>query len=399
MISSESENANAEFHPAIEKTKNTRMNRSRISSTPENANAEFHPAIEKTKNTRMNRSMISIVMMPLFFWACTQQKGPNVSHISVELETLRFEQDFFSTDTNNLSHSLDNLYHKYPGFFSDFSTHILGLPPVNDSGEEAMNMIRQFLRDYRPVYDSANKAFPDLNAQEKQIREGLRHVKYYFPDYPLPTRLITFVGPMDAFFETSTGKQGDVITADGLAVGLQLHLGSNFSMYHSEMGLALYPVYISRKFAPEYIPVNCMKNIMDDIFPDAGADRPLVEQMVEKGKRIFLLDKLLPSVDDTLKIGYTGPQLQGCYQNEGLIWNFFVKNGLVFNNDPSLIKNYIGESPNTPEFGDGAPGNIGLFVGWQIVKKYQEAYPDISLVELMQADPKELFEKSGYRPR
>lgn len=347
----------------------------------------------------MKPVLLLTLLVPFLFLACKQKKGPDVSGIPVQLETLRFERDFFSMDTNDLSGSLETLYSKYPGFFRDFSVHILGLPPIDDSGTGAMNVFRQFIKDYGPVYDSVNKVFPDLKTQEQQIIEGLRHVKYYFPDYPLPTRLISFIGPMDAFFETSTGKQGDVITADGLAVGLQLHLGSDFSMYRSEMGLSLYPIYISRKFAPEYIPVNCMKNIVDDLFPDASADRPLIEQMVEKGKRIFLIDQLLPSLDDTLKIGYTAPQLEGCYQNEGLIWHYFVKNGLVFNNDPSLIKNYIGDSPNTPEFGEGAPGNIGLFVGWQIVKQYRDTQPEISLAELMETDPKEIFEKSGYRPR
>ena len=63
-----------------------------------------------------------------------------------------------------------------------------------------------------------------------------------------------------------------------------------------------------------------------------------------------------------------------------------------------MIKNYIGESPNTPEFGEGAPGNIGLFTGWQIVKKFMENNKSISLETLMQTDPKKLFEESKYRP-
>ncbi len=88
------------------------------------------------------------------------------------------------------------------------------------------------------------------------------------------------------------------------------------------------------------------------MFPDQSGEKTLIEQMVEKGKRIYLLDKLMPDVADTLKLGYTSSQLKGCTNNEGLIWNFFVKNGLVYNNDPSIIKNYIGDSPNTPEFGE-----------------------------------------------
>jgi hypothetical protein len=335
----------------------------------------------------------------LFIFSCGQKAGPDVSNIDVELTTIRFEKEFFAIDTNDISKSLDRIYNRYPGFFSDFSQHILGLPPINDSGTQVISSIKRFLHDYLPVYDSVNIKFPDLAKQEKEIINGLKHVKYYFPEYPLPSRLITFIGPMDAFFQGSTGGYGDVITTDGLAIGLQLHLGSNFSMYTSDMGQALYPTYISRKFTPEYIPVNSIKNIIDDLYPEQGADKTLIEQMVEKGKRIYLTDKLLPELGDTLKIGYTDLQLKGCYKNEGMIWNYFIKNGLVFNNDPSLIKNYIGDSPNTPEFGEGAPGNIGLFVGWQIVKKFMEKNSSMPLPGLMQTDAKKIFEESHYRPK
>lgn len=331
--------------------------------------------------------------------SCENDKGPDVSNINVDLQTLRFEKDFFAMDTSLLSASLDQVYKRYPIFFRDYTQQILGLPPTNDSEEQALTAVRQFLRDYRPVYDSVMKAFPDLEKEEKEIVRSLQHVKYYFPQYQLPAKLITFIGPMDAYFMGSTGGYGDAITSDGLAVGLQLHLGSNFSMYTSEMGLSLFPAYVSRKFSREYIPVNCIKNIIDDIFPDESSDKTLVEQMVEKGKRIYLAKQLMPGVADTLIIGYTKNQLDGCRKNEGMIWNYFVKNGLVFNNDPSLIKNYIGESPNTPEFGEGAPGNIGLFIGWAIVKSYMEKNDNLALVQLMQTAPKKLFEESGYRPK
>jgi hypothetical protein len=345
------------------------------------------------------KRILRVIVTLVVLISCKYEKGPDVSNINVKLETVRFERDFFSIDTNNLSNSIQKVYELHPGFFRDFTDHILGIPPLKDSGEQVMKVIKQFIHDYKPIYDSANAAFPDMRNYERQIRNGLKHVKYYFPAYQIPEKLITFIGPMDAYFEGSTGGYGDAITPEGLAIGLQLHLGKDFSLYTSEMGLALYPGYISRKFSPEYIPVNSMKNIIDDIFPDQGADKTLVEQMVEKGKRLYVLDKIMPDTPDTLKIGYSAGQLEGCRKNEGMIWTYFVKNGLVYNNDPSLIKNYIGESPGTPEFGEGAPGNIGLFVGWQIVRKFMEDNETMSLTELMKFDSRKLFEASRYRPR
>ena len=345
------------------------------------------------------KKIIFVLLSVVILFSCTDSDAPDVSGIKIELGLQRFDKDFFLIDTNHLLPSLQQLNTKYSSFLPDYLENILGLPPFTDTSLATLAAMRQFLSDYKPVKDSADKIFSDLDPTREEIIRSLKYVKHYFPRYLIPQKIITFIGPMDAYFEGSLGGYGDVITKDALAVGLQLHLGKNFSLYKSEMGQALYPAYISRRFTPEYIPVNCTKNIIDDMFPDQGTGKHLVIQMIEKGKRIYLLDKLMPFTADTLKIGYTKSQLNGCYDNEGLIWNYFLTNGLLFNNDPGMIKNYIGESPNTPEFGEGAPGNIGLFTGWQIVKKYMGKNRELSLEGLMRTDPKKLFEESKYRPK
>jgi hypothetical protein len=330
--------------------------------------------------------------------ACSGSDKPDVSDITVNLELQRFEQDFFALDTNDLDGGLAKLQSKYPVFLGDFIQKVLGLPPLSAGSPETRTLITKFLGDYRPVKDSVEKVFKTLEDPKESIAEGLKYVKHYFPQYKTPAKLITFIGPMDAYFEASTAGYGDALTTDALIIGLQLHLGSNFSIYRSEMGQALFPAYISRKFSPEYIPVNALKNIVDDLYPENTVGRSLVEKMVDKGKRLYLLDKFMPDTPDTLKIGYTEKQLKGSHDNEGLIWNFILTNSLAYNTDPSVIKGYIGEAPNTAELGEGSPGYIGLFIGRQIVRKYMEKYPKTTLPELVKLDPKKLFELSKYRP-
>ena len=111
-----------------------------------------------------------------------------------------------------------------------------------------------------------------------------------------------------------------------------------------------------------------------------------------------MLDKILPYTEDTLKTGYTAAQLKGCYENEGMIWNFFLTNSLLFNIEPANIKSYLEEAPNTPELGERSPGAIGVFVGWQIVKKYMAKHSELSLNELLHTDAKKIFEESKYKP-
>jgi len=324
-----------------------------------------------------------------------------VSGIKIDIKLKRFEKDFFALDTNHLAESLQQLQQKYPGFTIDFISNILGLkaPGLMNSNSEEARAVKNFLKDYRPLKDSADKIFGDFEKESDEIKKALQLLKYYFPQYQTPASIITFIGPIDAFFETSFGTEGDIITREGLGVALQLHMGSDFSFYTSTKGRELYPEYISRAFTPQYIVVNCMKNIIDDMYDDKSVSKPLIEQMVEKGKRIFLLDKLLPNAPDHLKTGYTETQLKNAYHNEAVIWDFFLSNDLLNNTEQNITKNYIGESPKTQELGEDAPGNIGSFTGWQIVKKFMNSHQDITLDKLMNMDAREIYTLSKYKPR
>lgn len=120
--------------------------------------------------------------------------------------------------------------------------------------------------------------------------------------------------------------------------------------------------------------------------------------MVEKGKRLYLLQKLVPFAKDNQLIGYTEKQLKESKAREAAIWDLFVQNGLLQSIDNSVIKNYIGESPKTTELGEAAPGNIGSFAGWQIVQKFMSKFPETSLSWLMTMDAETLFSQAKYKP-
>jgi hypothetical protein len=313
------------------------------------------------------------------------KKIPDVSDITVNLQTIRFEKALFSVDTLHAGQSLQELYKKYPGFTQDFLFNILGSSP--DSAEKDLP---QFIASYGEMYRASEQKFKDFTAVEREVKKGLQFVRYYFPAYKLPGKLVTFIGPINSY--------GNIITADALAVGLQLYMGKDYPMYLSEAGQQLYPMFISRKFEPEYIPVNCMKNIVDDMYPNGSMGHPLIEQMVESGKRIYVLDKLLPALPDTLKTGYTAQQLQDCYDNEQTIWSFFVQNDLLFSTDPNMTRDYLNDAPNTEALGKQSPGNIGQFIGMQIVAKWMAKNKDLSLDDLMKTPPKRIFEESKYKP-
>ncbi|TDH26074.1 hypothetical protein EXU57_11275 [Segetibacter sp. 3557_3] len=323
--------------------------------------------------------------------ACKNRNLPDVSGIKVNLPLQRFEQDFFAIDTTNINVALEQLNQKYPGFLQDFIFNILALPAEPDSISAVENGVRSFISSYREIKDTSDIVFRDLEGINKSIEEGLKYVKYHFPTYKLPAKLITFIGPINSY--------GNIITPDALGVGLQLYLGKNYGLYASEAGQSLYPAYVSRRFEPVYIPVNTIKTVIDDMFPNNSGGRPLVEQMVEAGKRLYVLDQLLPGTADTLKTGYTEEQLKGSRENEALIWGLFLQNEMLYSADPAVTKDYMNDAPNTPVLGPGSPGFIGQFVGWQIVKKWMDKNGESSLQQLMETGARKIFDEAKYKPK
>ncbi|MFT3908817.1 MAG: hypothetical protein QM737_05285 [Ferruginibacter sp.] len=334
--------------------------------------------------------LITSLLLLITFLSCNNpNNAPDVSSIKIDLTTRRFEKELFTIDTNKIAEHIDQLVGKYPSFGPFFIATVLTADP-RWSQDTVDSYIRSFITSYRPVYDTAEKVFTDFTPYENEIKKGLQYLQYYFPKYKAPHNIITYVGPMDGY--------GDVITDDALVVGLHAHLGKNYSAYKSTWVQETYPEYLTNRFEPSYIVINCMKNIVSDIYPEKNEDKTLIVQMVEKGKRLYLLNKLLPGKEEYKLIGYTETQLKDCYKNEPRIWDLFIQSNLLQSIDNSVIKNYVTEGPKTQELGEDSPGNIGSFAGWQIVKKYMYKKSSTTLDQLMNMDAETIFQEARYKP-
>lgn len=321
--------------------------------------------------------------------SCGKKKNiPDVSAIKIQLDTLRFDKDFFAIDTNHAEASLYALQQKYPAFLNDFLYNLLGLPPAKDS---LIAGLKSFIHVYKPIYDTVQLKYPSIKQPAEELKHALQFVKYYFPAYKTPKALVTFTGPMEAY--------SNVLTTSGIAVGLQLYLGKNFPPYYSDYVADLYPEYRVRRFEQDYIAVDCMKNIVLDIYPTDASNQPLIFQMIEAGKRLYALDAFMPETADSLKTGYTQEQLDACYSDEARIWNFFLENNLLYITDQSQIKDYMNDGPRTITMGEKSPGFIGQFVGWQIVKKWMAQDAKRTLPLLLQTPAKQIFEEAKYKPK
>jgi len=332
----------------------------------------------------MYKILTGLVLLLLV--ACKTRNTPDVSHIKVDVQIDRFEKAFFAIDTNNLPQGLAELRNAYPNFYPTFMRDILGINP-KDTG--TFSILKTILSGYRSLNDTIQEKYSNLAWLKNELDYDFRYVKFYYPTYPVP-RVITFMATLEA--------PGTILSQQYLGIGLQQYVGKNFSGYQLAPIQEIYPAYISRRFDREYISANCMKAIVDDIYPDKSAARPLIEQIIEKGKQWFLLDHFAPDAADSVKTGFTQKQLDWVQENEGNIWPVIVKENL-YSIDPTTIQNYIGEAPYTQGMPQESPGNIGQWIGWRIVQKFADKNKKLSVQQVLQTPAKTIFEEAAYRPK
>ncbi|MBC7759811.1 MAG: gliding motility lipoprotein GldB [Phormidesmis sp. FL-bin-119] len=337
--------------------------------------------------------------------SCNNKKGPDVSKIKLKVSIERFDQELHAisgrglevgsqkSEENELVLETEKLKKKYTWFYTDYMEQMLSVGSPA-SGASYLSALAGVLKnkDYLELKSSVEKAFPDLSAQEAELNDAFKHVRYYYPTQKIP-RLIAFISGFAV--QTPIGN-------DYIGIGLDMFLGKEGERFYPALRQSI-PYYIARRFTPENITPRVVEAfVREEMYPEQDQDRSLVAKMIYNGKILYMMDSFMPEVADTLKIGYTTEKLQWCKKNEGGIWAYLLENELLFNSDYMKIQKYLAEAPFTPGIGDNSDSapKLGVWVGWQIVRAYMEKNPNVTLQQLLEEkDAQKILTGARYKPK
>lgn len=311
---------------------------------------------------------------------------PDVSGIVVDFNLLRFDRDLFALDTNQLETGMQQLGQKYPLMLPLFAVNIIH--DATNPGETPLQAVESFLKapELRHLYDTVQTMYGNLDWLEKELKPMFQYYKHYFPQKPQPE-----VVAMVSEYATDAFTYGDSLCG----IGLDMFLGENYPGYNPE----IFPSYIRRQFAREYITVRLAKALAQNQTGDATGQR-LLDHMIHQGKILYITDCLLPYTPDSLKMGYTAVQMAGCWNNEQEIWGRILEQNLLYSVDFAKFRKMVTPSPNAPIIFEEAPGEVGSWMGWRIVDAYMKRHPGTTLTQLAAMnDAQKLLEASKYKPR
>lgn len=311
-------------------------------------------------------SILVLLIVPVFFWSCSNRKSSKGATQSYEL--IRFESIFFDAHPDSLA----EVEKQFPYFFPKSYPFSVWVNRRTDSLQLAL---------YGQAKAISNS---DIHDQLTPFTEGLPRV---FESARVPKRVITITSDVD--------YNNKVILTDSMAlIAIDNFLGANHHMYE---GIALYlRQQMELKHLSKELAESFAKNRVG--LPE---DRTFLAQLIHSGKIQYLKQSILSNYSEDKILGYTPDQLAWAMTNEKEIWNFFVSKELLYSTDSELIKRFISPAPFSKFYLNidvDSPGQIGQWLGLQIVKAYQMKERK-SIAELLNTPYRELFEKSKYKPR
>ena len=333
---------------------------------------------------------IILISISLFFIvSCrTNQYKVNTKGINPEIKIKRLEKDLFSLDPTKIGDKVPELKKEYGGFLQLFS-YVINTGDINDPVWP--EYLAAFCTDKtnNEVYYNAIEVFPEIGSVESGLKEAMKRYLFYFPGRTIPQ-----------FYTCTTGFNNSIIVGDSvLGISLDMYLGSD-SKYYPKLGLYGYQ---SARMTPANILPDCIYawastewNFQEMNY---NSDNTLSE-MIHEGKLLYFEKCMLPDIDENLLFGYSASQMEFCFNNEGLMWQYLIEHDLLFDTDQFTIRKLTGEAPFTSYFSNQSPGKAGVWLGFRIVESYMANNREVKLDDLMRnTDFQKILEDSKYSPK
>ena len=294
----------------------------------------------------------------------------DIANIPMQVSIDRFDIKFNETTLQ----TLPKLKNDYPYLFPKQYSDDFWEQKIKDTLQQQLN---------KEVF----KQFPSFKAQNKEIANLFKHIKYYFPQFKAP-KIITLTTDVD--------YKNKIILADSLMfIALDTYLGANHFFYGD------LPLYISKNLNKDQITQDIAEVYAKQLL-GIQTQNSFLEKMLYQGKLLYIKSMFLPETEPYQKIGYTPEEFDWVLANEREIWSYFVEHELLFSTQTKLSSRFISEAPFSKFYlaiDNESPGGVGRYIGWQIVNAYMSKNPKKTLNHLLVEKANLIFNNSNYKPK
>lgn len=321
--------------------------------------------------------------MALGLTSCYGQNRLEKEYLSVEpVEIHRFDQALFRLIESKDSTLQPVLLNQYPGMLE-----VVGKGILNIQTPEAPDFFPTLLRFYSDpalanLYRDALAQYDTIADIRRGLGEGFAYLKTHFPTMQIP-----------AVYMHVSGFNQNVLVGDSLlSLSIDKYLGEAYPLYQE-----FFYDYQQRKMQRSHVVPDYLAGWIMSEYPFTGKENVLLDRMIYEGKIHYLISGALPEVSPALLMGYTEDAYAWCRANEKEIWKAMVERKHLYTPDQITTSKYFEDTP-CAFLSNEAPGNLGGWIGWQIVRNYMEKTGSTPEALMTNTDAQDILTRSKYKP-
>jgi len=318
---------------------------------------------------------------------------PDVSHIDIDVQFTRFDSLLFTLDSNRNADTYSKIKTDHPAFTELYVHRIFGLPKSKDSlTQSRLTRIAQ-APQIQALRDSIHLHYSDLGEIKEEFRSAFQFYRYYFPEFSVPDVYFCFtefaIGTF--LFETADG-------GDGLGLSLDMFLGSTFPYELLAQNETTFSQYLVRTFNADHMVRKALEILIEDKLTKTKDER-LIDYMVDRGRTLYIIKKVVPSMPDSILFEYSSAQTEWCRESELAMWAHILDKELLYERKMKKINTMVSPAPTTMGMPPESPGRTADFLGYQIIDQYVQN-TDCSLRDLLSLkDAQNVLKRSKYKGR
>ncbi len=343
----------------------------------------------------IHSSLSFLFLFSICLCGCFDPKPLEKVEISEEALMLKanvrsFDIELFNCGASVDRNCIDNLKKTYGNFFCSFIEDDLRLAACNS--DSVADLLQLFIHDAQ--IEETHKAVMELYSAEKRnkLQESFTEVvqrwNHFFPTKPVP----------EIIFYCSAWNRSIATTDSVIGISLDCYLGSDHNITQ-KLSPDFFPAYMKENMDERYIVADAVKGFSAWNARSYYQSKDLLSELVFYGKVMYVAEALAPSISDSTLMNWTTQQWEWAVAGEEQVWKTLANEKTMYHSRPFEINKWFADGPFTSASGipqQSAP-QLGVWVGWNIVRSYMKKFPETTLEALLsETDNQRLL--SAYVP-
>lgn len=323
---------------------------------------------------RIMRDKLYILLMALFVGvaiaACQWSLDyGGRSGSSTDIKVHRYDMLLDEFISLNSFSALQKMSAEYPQETKFLIEEVLAIGSVSDDN---INLrLREYYSDplLTNLYRDALTKFADMSRIERDFTRAFKRLKRELPHMTVPR----------VYAQFSALNQSVVVGDSILGFSIDKYMGADYPLYSQ-----FYYAYQLPAMSPERIVPDCMAFYLLSEYPFPWEwHRTLLDQILHRGKIHWVVSRIMGTETLEEEMGYTPEEGNWCRERRERIWNYLKESGQLHSTDPELVRTYLQPAECTYPLGLDSPGEVGVWLGMQIIDEYMAKNKNMSIADLL----------------